>query len=98
MSGETPSREVMGAEQDEVLFPDLKLNPPIVITATEKKRYKANEAFSEADFDDLLMFINKEGDTGHYDEIYDKSDQISSSRRRHTRLVSDWSSDVCSSD
>lgn len=87
MSGETPSREVMGAEQDEVLFPDLKLNPPIVITATEKKRYKANEAFSEAVFDDFLMFINKEGDTGHYDEIYDKAEQISESLSASQKVV-----------
>src|SRR3989339_574410 len=27
-----------------------------------------------------------------------KSTRLNSSRRRHTRLVSDWSSDVCSSD
>src|SRR5258706_16445132 len=55
------------------------------------------EIYTLSPHDSLLFFFNDTATT----EIYTLSlhDALPiSSRRRHTRLVSDWSSDVCSSD
>src|SRR5258706_8939192 len=49
--------------------------------------------FTSARFEQIASRMRRAAEAGGQSDIF-----FFSSRRRHTRLVSDWSSDVCSSD
>src|SRR3989339_414884 len=75
--------------------PKTKVSLEMKAVTTEAKRLK-KEVFREYEIGVLHSKMSKE----KKEEVMQEFSEgiIFSSRRRHTRLVSDWSSDVCSSD